>query len=361
MRFLYAGDDVAADYAGTGSGTTLSRLYVTPGLDQNLSLTENGVTYYYAQDGIGSVRTLTDATGVAVNRYDYTAFGETYASTGTVSQRYGFQSRELRPVAGGMHFRYRNYQVANGRFDRRDPIGYYAGSNIYSFVNDRPSIYFDPFGLKIKVHGDESFKKKVAEWLRNICPYFITITPDGYVVLGNLDDMDEETYCQYGDFCSDMSFLVNHPYTSNIFPHPGKGPDDIKQPAYTEMLPVLSDRVKNPNYDPFNGDEPEFIPGPGGPVNIYISPEWGWQYNNQDGGTYSPSPEEDLVHEFGHGALSIQGLHWPESLGGQVIDNYSVPSSEYIPLMRDRKWRSIHGINVIRPGYNPPGATVIRR
>ena len=60
-------------------------------------------------------------------------------------------------------------------------------------------------------------------------------------------------------------------------------------------------------------------------------------------------------------ALSIQGLHWPEGLGGQVIDNYSVPSSEYIPLMRDRKWRSIHGINVIRPGYNPPGATVIRR
>ena len=64
--FLYDGDNVLADIAG---GVT-DAFYVTPFLDQNLSMTKAGLTYYYTQDGLGSVRTLTDSVGAVVNSYD---------------------------------------------------------------------------------------------------------------------------------------------------------------------------------------------------------------------------------------------------------------------------------------------------
>ena len=57
-RFLYDGDNVVGDYDAGGS---LAAEYVTPFLDQNLSITTGGSTYYYSQDGLGSVRTLTDS------------------------------------------------------------------------------------------------------------------------------------------------------------------------------------------------------------------------------------------------------------------------------------------------------------
>jgi len=35
--------------------------------------TSEGDSYYYSQDGLGSVRTLTDSAGAVQNSYDYTA------------------------------------------------------------------------------------------------------------------------------------------------------------------------------------------------------------------------------------------------------------------------------------------------
>jgi len=118
--FLYDGDNVLADVAGGA----LAALYVTPFLDQNLSLTKGGSTYYYSQDGLGSVRTLTDATGAVVNSYDYLAFGGAYSPTTTVSlpQRYTYTGRELNPASDLMYYRYRTYDPRIGRFGARDPI-----------------------------------------------------------------------------------------------------------------------------------------------------------------------------------------------------------------------------------------------
>ena len=76
----YDGDNVVADI----QGGNIVASYVTPFLDQNVSMTiptglTNAGTYYYSQDGLGSVRTITNSSGVVVNKYDYAAFGETYA------------------------------------------------------------------------------------------------------------------------------------------------------------------------------------------------------------------------------------------------------------------------------------------
>ena len=54
--FLYDGDNVVQDQVGGAA----SRVYVTPFLDQNVSMLDvsSSGMYYYSQDGLGSVRTL---------------------------------------------------------------------------------------------------------------------------------------------------------------------------------------------------------------------------------------------------------------------------------------------------------------
>jgi len=51
-KFYYDGKNVVAEYDGQGS---LQATYVTPELDQNVSMTRAGSTYHYARDGVGSV------------------------------------------------------------------------------------------------------------------------------------------------------------------------------------------------------------------------------------------------------------------------------------------------------------------
>jgi RHS repeat-associated protein len=126
---VYDGDNVVGDF----QNGTLARTYVTPFLDQNLGMTDltgaAPATYYYSQDGLGSVRTLTDGSGMVANRYDYTAFGQRYAPTSieTVPQRYQFTGREASAIDSGLiYYRYRHYTPGIGRFTARDPIGYFS-------------------------------------------------------------------------------------------------------------------------------------------------------------------------------------------------------------------------------------------
>jgi len=127
---------------------TLDKQYVTPFLDQNLSMTTGGQTYYYSQDGLGSVRTLTDSSGNAVNRYDYSGFGEVYApgTTVGVEQRYTYTGRERSSVGGPMFYRNRYYATLLGRFMQRDPIGHADGPNLYAYVSNSPISHIDPMG-----------------------------------------------------------------------------------------------------------------------------------------------------------------------------------------------------------------------
>jgi hypothetical protein len=56
-RYLYDADNVVGDL---NSSNAFTRQYVTPFLDENLSVTSDPsgtpVTHYYTQDGLGSVR-----------------------------------------------------------------------------------------------------------------------------------------------------------------------------------------------------------------------------------------------------------------------------------------------------------------
>ena len=161
-NYLYEGDNVIADYlsASGGSGNTgsetlaLNRFYVTPLLDQNLSMSiptgaTNAGTYYYTQDGLGSVRTLTTATAALANKYDHAAFGESYAANTATSilQRYTYTGRETTLSAEMMYYRWRISENRCSRLISRDPIDEMDGINIYSYVGNRPITHIDQYGL----------------------------------------------------------------------------------------------------------------------------------------------------------------------------------------------------------------------
>jgi len=54
-KFVYDGSNCVAEYDGSN---TLQASYITPGLDQNLTIKRSGSTYYYHQDGLGSIRNI---------------------------------------------------------------------------------------------------------------------------------------------------------------------------------------------------------------------------------------------------------------------------------------------------------------
>jgi len=130
-----------------GGALAAEAFYVTPFLDQNLLMIRDGKTYCYSQDGLGSVRTLRDADGGVVNRYDYTAFGEAWAegTSENVANRYTYTGREVNPVSGTMHYRQRDFAPYLGRYIQRwHDID--KAINGYEYRSNLPTLFTDPYG-----------------------------------------------------------------------------------------------------------------------------------------------------------------------------------------------------------------------
>lgn len=150
-HFLYDDENAVIDYYGVSFEP--SKQYVTFGLDQYLSVSDlidlKTKSYYYSQDGLNSVRTLTDPFGALHSQQDYKAFGDPFNAAVASLQSYGYTGREQSSIHGDMYYRYRNFSPRDGRFDSRDPLGYLDNSMglIYGYVEANPVNYNDPYGL----------------------------------------------------------------------------------------------------------------------------------------------------------------------------------------------------------------------
>ena len=76
---------------------------------------------FYAYDGMGTVRQLTNISGTVTDTYDYDAFGNKINSTGTTPNNMLYRGEELDPDLGLYYLRARYMNPLTGRFLSRDP------------------------------------------------------------------------------------------------------------------------------------------------------------------------------------------------------------------------------------------------
>ncbi len=128
-------------------------------------MSKGATLYYLTYDQVGSLRAVSDSTGAIVKRIDYDSFGNILVDTNpTFTIPFGF--------AGGLHdrdidlvhFGFRDYDPATGRWTAKDPIGFAGGdvdlygyvdsvgkliteTNLYAYTSNNPINRTDPLGL----------------------------------------------------------------------------------------------------------------------------------------------------------------------------------------------------------------------
>ncbi|MEN6355849.1 MAG: RHS repeat-associated core domain-containing protein [Armatimonadota bacterium] len=123
--------------------------------DDLLKVSRSG-EYYYFYDGLGSTRTITDASGVAATQYVYDAYGELIAD-GATWNNYLFTGQMLDRTTGLYYLRARWYDPQSGRFVSRDTfIGDDSDpASLHRFVycGDDPIDRVDPTGHDFSIGG----------------------------------------------------------------------------------------------------------------------------------------------------------------------------------------------------------------
>ena len=168
--YIYDGDQVIAEYGGTGALT--KKFIYGPGIDEPVCLKAGQATYYYHTDGLGSITELTDPSSNVIEKYSYDIFGNVIIkdaqgnvlSQSAVGNPYFFTARALDPETGLYYYRARYYNPKIGRFLQTDPVGYSAGINLYAYCSNNPINYTDPMGLCSEKSYDD-FRSKWPDYV----------------------------------------------------------------------------------------------------------------------------------------------------------------------------------------------------
>lgn len=147
-RYLYGDPASHLVTAVRGTGGELTALIYNPtGL--LIALDRGGARYYVATDQVGTPRVVSNAAGAAAKVIEYDSFGNLIADSNPgFDMPIGFAGGLADAASGLVHFGYRDYDPAAGRWTARDPVLFGAGQgNLYMYAKNNPIAYRDPTGL----------------------------------------------------------------------------------------------------------------------------------------------------------------------------------------------------------------------
>ena len=162
--FVYDGDGKRA--SKTVGGNTTSYLYDVNaslpvlledgerkyvwGLGLAYAVDSSGGTIVYHTDGLGSVRALSDSSGLVVQVYRYDEYGMALVSEGSIDQPFRYTGEQTDEATGLVYLRARYYDVQTGRFVSRDTlpgkIRNTASLHRFAYVGNNPATFIDPSG-----------------------------------------------------------------------------------------------------------------------------------------------------------------------------------------------------------------------
>ncbi|MEK6802631.1 MAG: RHS repeat-associated core domain-containing protein, partial [Nitrospirota bacterium] len=145
-RYVYDRADILLEY--DGSNALLARYTHGSRIDEPIAITKGSSTFFYHQDGLGTVTELTDSSGTIAKSYAYDAYGNIVDQTGNLDQPYTYTGREFDAETGLYYYRARYYEPSSGRFLQHDPLRFFGGDlNLYGYVLNNPNNLVDPWGL----------------------------------------------------------------------------------------------------------------------------------------------------------------------------------------------------------------------
>ncbi len=102
--------------------------------------------YFYDKDHLGSVREMTDNTGVVQAQYVFDPYGQVTKISETNASDFGYAGYYLHSRSGLNLTRTRAYSSSLARFISRDPIQERGGNNLFVYLNNNPENLTDPSG-----------------------------------------------------------------------------------------------------------------------------------------------------------------------------------------------------------------------
>jgi len=117
-----------------------------------LAMTDSTNTFFYCLDANKNVTELVDSNGSSVAHYEYSPFGVTTLSTGSLAQTnpFHFSSEYFDSTTDFIHYKYRIYLSQLARWLSRDPIEEEGGLNLYVFVGNDSINWWDEWGMRRK-------------------------------------------------------------------------------------------------------------------------------------------------------------------------------------------------------------------
>lgn len=123
-----------------------STAYIYDPAGQPLELINGSTVLWLHHDQIGSVRLVTDNTGASQATYTFDAYGNLTASSGSITNPFGFAG-EYRDAESNLYYlRARYYDASTGQFVSGDPAVSSTRSP-YGYVSENPQNGTDPTGM----------------------------------------------------------------------------------------------------------------------------------------------------------------------------------------------------------------------